>query len=89
MFLGRPLGWRKLRRDGGARRAATRAAIRAVACAAGALSRSARRSPPQVSCDALVSINHNDNKKYKTELYRDSLYGLVDKRYAAAEKAKR
>ena len=38
-------------------------------------------APTEVSCDQFVVINHSDNKKYKTELYRDSLYGLVDKRY--------
>ncbi len=38
-------------------------------------------APTEVACETLVSINHSDNKKYKTELYRDSLYGLVDKKY--------
>ena len=38
-------------------------------------------APTEVSCEQYVSIHHSDNKKYKTELYRDSLYGLVDKRY--------
>ena len=46
-------------------------------------------APTEVSCDNLVSIHHSDNKKYKTELYRDSLYGLVDKRYSEAEEKKK
>jgi len=43
-------------------------------------------APTEVACDQQVAINHNDNKKYKTELYRDSLYGLVDKRYPTSPK---
>ena len=43
----------------------------------------------EVNCDQFVSINHNDNKKYRTELYRDSLYGLVDKKYADEPKGKK
>ena len=38
-------------------------------------------APTEVSCEQLVTINHSDNKKYKTELYRDSLYGIVEKKY--------
>jgi len=43
-------------------------------------------APTEVACEQLVTIHHSDNKKYKTELYRDSLYGLVDKRYATTPK---
>ena len=43
----------------------------------------------EVNCENFVSINHSDNKKYRTELYRDSLYGLVDKKYADDPKAKK
>lgn len=46
-------------------------------------------APTEVACEQLVSINHSDNKKYKTELYRDSLYGLVDKRYPLTPNKKR
>ena len=38
-------------------------------------------APTEVACDQQVAIHHSDNKKYKTDLYRESLYGLVDKRY--------
>jgi len=43
----------------------------------------------EVSSDAFVAIHHNDNKKHRTEIYREALYSLVDKNYAERPKGKK
>ena len=43
----------------------------------------------EVVSDAFVSIHHNDNKKHRTEIYREALYSLVDKSYATTPRKKR
>ena len=43
----------------------------------------------EVASDAYVAIHHNDNKKHRTEIYREALYSLVDKNYADRPKGKK
>ena len=43
----------------------------------------------EVSSDAFVAIHHNDNKKHRTEIYREALYSLVDKSYSDADARKK
>jgi len=43
----------------------------------------------EVSSDAFVAIHHNDNKKHRTEIYREALYSLVDKTYSDADARKK